>query len=73
MEIINGKVFLKNDVKSITACGEFVSYHEGNGTQIIIDSTLVIRLYDLLKYDYERNVPLGDWNQYCEQLFKKGN
>ena len=71
MKIINGKLIFDSGVKSIGVHGDSISFHDDSNTEVIMDNKLIIRFYELLKFEYERSRSDDSptWEVHCDEMF----
>ena len=50
---------------------EGIEYTDLSGARVFIPERLLIRLYEGMKYCYERNLPELSWDEHCDNLFKE--
>lgn len=67
--IIGTKVILEDAVRW-TVNGSFVEYTDLMGTRVALPITLIARLYEGAKADYERRFPDVSWDDFLEQEFR---
>jgi hypothetical protein len=68
MKMSNGTVILQ-EVKSMSPLADAVAYTDIADNRVVIPLTVIIRLYELSKYDVEKRG--GDWDSYCDHLMVK--
>ena len=56
---------VRSGYSSVTGGAE---YTDKSGARVFVPITLLVRLYEGVKWHHERNSDL-DWNDYCDSLF----
>jgi hypothetical protein len=46
-----------------------VEYTDASGARVFIPESLLVRLYEGVKWDFERKNPDGNWAEHCDRLF----
>jgi hypothetical protein len=68
MIIRNGKVFIAG-VQSISPdCAGYMNFLDHDGTRVFLEVDIIIRLYELFRYQYGIDNPNGDFNEYIKNL-----
>lgn len=69
--IEKGTIVVEKDLSSISPRKEYVVFtEERGGVDIALPTSVVIRLYQILKFDYEISNPSVSWDDYCRELTK---
>lgn len=64
-----GQIVELEDVRSgYSPVAGGVEYTDKSGARVFIPMTLLVRLYEGVKWHHERNSS-QDWNEYCNSLF----
>jgi len=66
MKTTNGQIILE-DASGFMPVAGGVEYTDASNTRVFIPYSLLIRVYDGVKYHWERNGI--DWEQFCDSLF----
>ena len=69
MEIINGTIYISGIQGMSPAINENSHFRDGQNNNIMIENSLIIRLYEMLKYYHEKNG--SNFEDYCNELFNK--
>lgn len=77
MKIHNGTIILEDDVFSITPSQTHVRWRDKSGTYYEIPASLVVRLYDVFKWNLchksskeNENMTEEQFAEYCDSFFK---
>lgn len=63
---INSIGVILEDARSIGVYSTEIEYTDVNGARIVVPIDLVVRLYELTKFDFERRGV--NWDEYCNGL-----
>jgi hypothetical protein len=69
MKIINGIVQI-HGIQGWSRQGDQIIFRDEDDTQITIPITVIARLYEGAKFDYERAAVIG-WDDYINNLFDR--
>lgn len=56
-----------DEVRGYKPAQDGVFYTDKTGSQIFIPMAVLVRLYEGVQFDFERNG--GDWKKFCNNLF----
>jgi hypothetical protein len=65
--ITNGVLYLDEYMRSCTPLNGRILYKELNGQEICIPDALLVRLYEIQKFEIEKQG--SNWEEYCSNLF----
>jgi hypothetical protein len=71
MELRNGKLFISHS--GLNGLNSFSSVIRANidGTEVWIDNKLIVHLYETMRYNFLKNNPDGNFEDYCNSMFDK--
>lgn len=71
MKVINGVIHLSDNVRSIFPNADCVTYVDETGTKYVVPSALIIRLYDLYKFEMGRKGLVNqEFDEHCYNVIK---